>query len=67
MDEVEDLLGCMMKHDFDKTILRTYQPCLVNKMTQRFNENVKSLMTFNNPSTPHEGIIINQETDPQIS
>ena len=36
-------------------------------MTQGFNEDVKSLMTFNTPDTLHKGIVRNQETDTNIS
>ena len=43
--------------------LNISQPDIMNKMTQGFNGDVKSLMTFNNPATPHNGIVSNQETD----
>ena len=36
------------------------QTDLINKMTQIFNEDVKSLMTFNTPATPHKGIVHNK-------
>ena len=47
--------------------LNIYQPDLINKMTQGFNEDMKSLITFNTPDTPHQGIVFNQETDTKIS
>ena len=43
--------------------LNISQPDLINKMTQLFNEDVKSLMTFNTIVTPNKGIVRNQETD----
>ena len=36
-------------------------------MIQLFKEDIKSLMTFNTPATPHKGIVNNQETDTKIS
>ena len=39
------------------------QPDLITKTTQGFNEDVKPLMTFNTPATPHKGNVPNQETD----
>ena len=36
-------------------------------MTQGFNEDVKSLMTFNTPATLHKGIVSNRETATNIS
>ena len=47
--------------------LKISQPHIISKTTQGFNEDVKSLMTFNNPSTLHKGILYNQETDTKIS
>ena len=35
-------------------------------MNQGFNEDMKSLMTFNTPATTHKGIVHNQETDTKI-
>ena len=35
-------------------------------MTQLFKEDLKSLMTFNAPATPHNGIVRDQETDIKI-
>ena len=36
-------------------------------MTQGFNKDMKSLMTFNTPATLHKGIVNNQDTDTKIS
>ena len=47
--------------------LNIYQLDLISNMTQGFNEYMKSLMTFNTPATPHEGIVRNLETDTKIS
>ena len=67
MGELEDFIGFTIKREVTKTTLNIYQPYLMNNMTQGFNEGVKSLTTFNNPDTPHKGIIRNQETDTKIS
>ena len=40
--------------------LKIYQPDIITKMTQGFNKDVKSIMTFNTPATPHKGIVCNQ-------
>ena len=47
--------------------LNISQPDISNKMTQRFNKDVKSLMTFNTPYTPYQGIVCNQEKDTNIA
>ena len=47
--------------------LNIYQTHLITKIIQVFNEYLKSLVTFNNPDTSHEGIVRNQETDTKIS
>ena len=36
-------------------------------MTQGFNKDVKSIMNFSTPSTPHKGVVSNQEIDTKIS
>ena len=56
MGELEDFLGCTIWRDLTKTTLNIYQPGMINKMTQVFNEYVKSLMTFNTPAKIHKGI-----------
>ena len=60
MGELEDFTWFTIKRDLTKTNLNIYQPDLINKMTQVFNKNVKSLMTFNILATPHKGIVRNQ-------
>ena len=66
MVELEDFIGCMIKRDLTKTTINIFQPYLINKTTQGFNEDVKSLMTFNTPTTPHKVIVCNQEADTKI-
>ena len=36
-------------------------------INQGFIKEMKSLMTFNNPATPHKGVVSYQETDTKIS
>ena len=60
MGELEDFVGCTIKRDLAKTTLKISQTDLINKTTQGFNEDVKSLMTFNNPTTPHKDFVRNQ-------
>ena len=58
---------CTIKRDLTNMTLNIYQPDIVTKMNQGFNEDMKSLMNFNDPDTPHKGIVRNQETDKKIS
>ena len=51
----------MIKHDLENMTLNIYKSHLIVKTVQGFNDNVKSLINFNTPATPHKGIIINQE------
>ena len=60
MGELENAIGCMIKCDLTKMTLNIYQPDLITNTTQGFNEDVKSLMTFNNSSKPQKGIVGNQ-------
>ena len=60
MGEIEDFVGCRIKHDLTKTTLKISQPHIFKKMTQGFNKDVKSLVTFYTPYTPHKGIVCNQ-------
>ena len=62
MGELEDLLWCTIKHDLVKIIFNISQPDLINKMTQGFNEDLKSIINFNTPATPHKDIVQNQQT-----
>ena len=61
--ELEDFVECTPKCDLTKMTLKIYQLHLIIKMTQGFNEDVKSLMTFNTPYTSYKGVVSNQETD----
>ena len=63
MDELEDFVGCTIKCDLSKMAFNISQIYIINKMTQLFKEDLKSLMTFNAPATPHNGIVRDQETD----
>ena len=63
MGEIEDSVGCMIKSDLTSVTLYISQPHIINKMAKGFNEDVKSLITFNSPSIPHKGIVRNQQTD----
>ena len=67
MGELEDFVGCTIKRDLTKTTLNISQTDIINKKTQGFNEDVKSLMTFNNPATPHKDVVCNKYTDTSIS
>ena len=67
MGELEDFVGCTINWDLTKMTLNIYQSDLTTKVTQVFNKDVKSLMTFNTPDIPHKGIVRNQETDKTIS
>ena len=57
----------MTKRDLTNMNLNIYQPDLITNMTQVYYEDLKSLMTFNTPATPHRGIFPNQETYTKIS
>ena len=67
MGELEGFVVCTIKRDLTKTTLNIYQPHIIHKMTQEFNEEVKSLLTFNTPDTTNECILYNQETYMKIS
>ena len=56
----------MIRRDLTKMTLDIYETDIITKITQRFNEDVKSHMTYNAPDTPHKGILHNQETDKNI-
>ena len=66
MGEIEDFIGCTIKREFTKMTPNISQLDLINYMTQGFNKDMKSLMTFNNPATPNKGVLRNQETDIKI-
>ena len=59
MCELEGFTGCTIKRDHTNITLKIYQPYLINKMTQVFNEYVKSLITCNTPATQHKGVLRN--------
>ena len=59
MDELEDLIVCTIKLDLTKMTINIYKPNLMIKMTQGFNEDMKSVMTLNNLDTPQKGIVRN--------
>ena len=53
----------MIRQDLINMTLKRSQPHQTTKMTQGFNEYVKSVMTFNTLVTPHKGVLHDQETD----
>ena len=63
MGELEYFVGCKIKRDLTKMTLNISHPDLVTKTTQKFNEDVKSLMPSTNPSKPHKGIVRNRKTN----
>ena len=66
MGELEDFVGCMIKRDLTNMTLNISQPDLIHNINQVFNEDMKSLITFNTPATPNNGVVCNQETDTKI-
>ena len=52
--EVEEFLWCTVKCDLTNMNLNIYQSNLIF-LNQGFNDDVKTLMKFNNPATPHKG------------
>ena len=60
MGGLEKHLWYTIKHYLTKMTLKIYQPDIITNMTQGFNKDMKSLMTFNIPDTPHKGIVCNQ-------
>ena len=61
--ELEEFVGYNINRDITKITLNISQKDLITKISQVFNENVKSLMTFNTSDIPHKRIVRNQETD----
>ena len=60
MGELEDFVGCTINRDLTRMTLKISQPDLITKITQGFNEDLKSLMNFNNPDKLNKGILRNQ-------
>ena len=58
--ELEEFVGCKIKRDLTKMTLNIFQPDIITKMTQGFNKDVKSLITFNITDTPHKGVVRNK-------
>ena len=67
MGELEEFIGFTIKRDLTNMNLKISQPDLIKNMIQVFDKDVKSLMTFNTPATPHKGVVRNQYTDTKIS
>ena len=65
MGKLDDFIGCTIKHDLTNMTLKISQTYLINNMILLFKEDVKSLMTFNNPDTPHQGIVRKAITMPR--
>ena len=60
MGELEEFLECTIKCDLTKMTINISQHHLINKITQEFNEDMKSLMTFNTQDAPHKCILYHQ-------
>ena len=58
MGPLEYFIGCTIKHDLTKIILKISQPHLRKKMNQGFNNYMKSHMYFNTLTTQHKGIVM---------
>ena len=67
MGEPENFAGCIIKRDLNKIAFNVYQPDLITKMTHEFNEDMKSLITFNTPDIAYKVIVHSQKTDTKIS
>ena len=67
MDYLDEFVGCTINRELTKIILQISQPYLITKMTQIFNEDMKSLINFNAPDIPYKEILHNQEIDTKIS
>ena len=67
MGELEEFIGFTIKRDLTNMTPKISQPDLIKNMIQVFDKDVKSLMTFNTPATPHKGILLNKETNTKIS
>ena len=59
MGELDDFVGFTIMRDLTNTNLNNSQLHLINKMTQGFNKDMKSLMTFNNPDKTDKRIVHN--------
>ena len=57
MSELEYFVGFKIKRELTKKTLNISQPYLTNNMTEGFNENMKSPLTFNTSATPYKGIV----------
>ena len=66
MGEIEEFVGCTIKPNPTKRTLNIYQPHLINKTTQGFNKDMKSLMKINTQAKTHKGIVSNKEIDTKI-
>ena len=43
-----------------------FQPRLTAKISQGFNDDMRSIITFNTPSTPHKGVYVNIKREQNI-
>ena len=55
MVTLEEFVGCTITHDLYKMSIKISKLHLIAKMTQGFNSDIKLLMDFNTPATPHKG------------
>ena len=56
----KDFVRCTIKRDLTNIKLNIYQPYLITKTTQVFNNHINSIDNFDTPDTPHKGIVRNK-------
>ena len=59
---LDEFVECAIKHDLDKTNLKISQSHLITNITWGFNYYMKSIMTFNTPTTKPKDIVRKKET-----
>ena len=64
---MEKILGYKIKRDLNNITLNISQSHLISKLTQVFNDEVKSLMTLNTPMQHTSGLYKKKETGTNIS
>ena len=64
---MEKILGYKIKRDLNNITLNISQSHLISKLTQGFNDEVKSLMTLNTPMQHTSGLYKKKETGTNIS
>ena len=59
-EKIDDFAEFIIKCDLTKMTLKISQPHIITKMNQGFDEDVKSIITFNNPDKPPTRILHNK-------